>query len=63
MGDNLKLRKLKLDIIQIMNESLLPIEARRLVLSEILIETNQLAEAVIQKELSEESEEKSDGIH
>lgn len=63
MRDNLKLRKLKLDIIQIMNESLLPIEARRLVLSEILIETNQLAEAVIQKELSEESEEKSDGIH
>ena len=57
MGDNLKLRKLKMDISAILNESLLPIEAKRLILNEIIIEVNQVADAAIQKELSEESEE------
>ena len=62
MGDNFKLRKLKMDISATLNESLLPIEAKRLILNEIIIEVNQVADAAIQKELSEESEEKSDGI-
>ena len=62
MGDNFKLRKLKMDISATLNESLLPIEAKRLILNEIIIEVNQVADAAIQKELSEESEEKADGI-
>lgn len=53
MGDNLKIRKLKLDIINTLNESFLPIEVRRLVLNEILTELNQLTEEVIRKEAEE----------
>lgn len=63
MGDNLRIRKLRLDLIQILNESRLPIEIQKNTLELILCEVNQIADKQIQKEMeesakSEESEEK-----
>lgn len=63
MGDNLRIRKLRLDLIQVLNESRLPIEIQKNTLELILFEVNQIADKQIQKEMeesakAEESEEK-----
>mgnify|MGYP003291834352 CR=1 FL=1 len=63
MGDNLRIRKLRLDLIQVLNESRLPIEIQKNTLELILCEVNQIADKQIQKEMeesakAEESEEK-----
>ena len=50
MGDNLKIRTLKINLAQTLNASLLPIEAKRMVVNEILLELQQMAEAKIQEE-------------
>ena len=52
-GDNYKIRKLKIDIIMTLNESRLPVEVRRLVLKEVINETDELAEELILKEAEE----------
>lgn len=57
MGDNLKIRKLRLDITQTLNNSHLPIEVKRMIVNDILLELNQLAEAEIQKEAEELAKE------
>lgn len=58
--DNFKIRKLKIDIIMTLNESRLPLEVRRLVLGEVMKETDELAEEMILKEAEEfEKEQKA----
>lgn len=58
--DNFKIRKLKIDIIMTLNESRLPVEVRRLVLGEVMKETDELAEEMILKEAEEfEKEQKA----
>ena len=57
MGDNARIHKFRMDLKDTINEALLPIEVKRMVISEFMAELNQLATAQIQKELSE-SEEK-----
>lgn len=62
MGDNLKIRKLKTDLADVLNESLLPIEVKRMIVEDLNRELLQLANEVVEKErqalLNEESEEK-----
>ena len=62
MGDNLKIRKLKIDLADVLNESLLPIEVKRMIVEDLNRELLQLANEVVEKErqalLNEESEEK-----
>ena len=69
MGDNLKIRKLKTDLADVLNESLLPIEVKRMIVEDLNRELLQLANEVVEKErqalLNEQSEEKeseSNGI-
>ena len=62
MRDNLKIRKLKTDLADVLNESLLPIEVKRMIVEDLNRELLQLANEVVEKErqalLNEESEEK-----
>jgi len=62
MGDNLKIRKLKTDLADVLNESLLPIEVKRMIVEDLNRELLQLANEVVEKErqalLNEQSEEK-----
>ena len=62
MGDNLKIRKLKTDLADVLNESLLPIEVKRMIVEDLNRELLQLANEVVEKErqalLNEESEKK-----
>lgn len=51
MGDNLKIRTLKINLAQTLNASLLPVEAKRMVVNEVLLELQQMAEAKIQEEV------------
>ena len=69
MGDNLKIRKLKTDLADVLNESLLPIEVKRMIVEDLNRELLQLANDVVEKErqalLNEQSNEKeseSNGI-
>lgn len=69
MGDNLKIRKLKTDLADVLNESLLPIEVKRMIVEDLNRELLQLANEVVEKErqalLNEQSNEKeseSNGI-
>ena len=55
MGDNLKIRKLRLDIANVLNESHLPVEVKRMVIDDFNFELTRLAEEQIQKEMAEES--------
>ena len=55
MGDNLKIRKLRLDIANVLNESRLPVEVKRMVIDDFNFELTRLAEEQIQKEMSEET--------
>lgn len=59
MGDNLRIRKLRLDLIQVLNESRLPIEIQKNTLELILCEVNQIADKQIQKEMEESAKEES----
>ena len=59
MGDNLRIRKLRLDLIQILNESRLPIEIQKNTLELILCEVNQIADKQIQREIEESAKEES----
>lgn len=56
MGDNLRIRKLKKALTDTLNESLLPMEIKRMTLNELLIEVTQLAEQEVQKEVAQEQE-------
>ena len=69
MGDNLKIRKLKTDLADVLNESLLAIEVKRMIVDDLNRELLQLANEMVEKErqalLNEQSEEKeseSNGI-
>ena len=69
MGDTLKIRKLKTDLADVLNESLLPIEVKRMIVEDLNRELLQLANEVVEKErqalLNEQSNEKeseSNGI-
>lgn len=64
MGDNLKIRKLKADLVTILNECLLPVEVKRMIVNDIQGELTRLAEEVIAKEQEElnEKESESNGI-
>ncbi len=59
MGDNLRIRKLRLDLIQVLNESRLPIEIQKNTLELILCEVNQIADKQIQREIEESAKEES----
>lgn len=59
MGDNLRIRKLRLDLIQVLNESRLPIEIQKNTLELILYEVNQIADKQIQREIEESAKEES----
>lgn len=56
MGDNLRIRKLKKALADTLNESLLPMEVKRMTLNELLTEVTQLAEQEVQKEVAQEQE-------
>lgn len=55
MGDNLRIRKLRLDLINVLNESRLPFEVQKNTLELLLCEVNKLADQQIQRELEEEN--------
>lgn len=57
MGDNLRIQKLRDDIVNTLNEAKLPIEVERLVLKEIFEEVSQMAQITIQKEKESENEQ------
>lgn len=57
MGDNLRIQKLRDDIVNTLNEAKLPIEVERLVLKEIFEEVSQMAQMTIQKEKESENEQ------
>ena len=63
MGDNSKIYHFRKDLEETINKAPLPIEVKRMVVNDFVLQLNQLSAEQIQKELSEESEEKSDGIH
>lgn len=64
MGDNLKIRKLKVDLAEVLNKCLLPVEVKRMIVNDIQGELTRLAEEVIAKEQAElnEKESESNGI-
>lgn len=51
MGDNLRIRTLRKQIVNTLNESQLPFEVLRMVLEDILREVNGLTEEAIKKEI------------
>lgn len=55
---NLEIRNLKTNIIHLLNKSELPIEVKRLVMSEIYRELYETAEQVIRGELVAQQEQK-----
>lgn len=57
MKDNLRIRQLKIGLIKLLNDSHLPIEVVRMVLTDVLTEVSHLAEIEIQKEMEEEQKE------
>lgn len=61
MGDNLKIRKLRKDLTDVLNASLLPVEVKRMIVNDLNIELTNLAENEIQKELAEEQKESEEG--
>ena len=61
MGDNARIHNFRMDLKDTINKADLPIEVKRMVVSEFMVELDQLAQMQIQKELSE-SEDKANGI-
>lgn len=62
MGDNSRIRKLRLDIVKVLNESLLPMEVKRMTLDDLLLEVTNLADKEIEKELAEEKSKESEDV-
>lgn len=60
MGDNLKIRKLRIDLMNDLNNSALPIEVKRNILELLLVEVNKLADDMVQKEIAEEKSKESE---
>ena len=60
MGDNLKIRKLRLDLMNVLNSSSLPIEVKRNILELLMVEVNKLADDMVQKEIAEEKSKESE---
>lgn len=60
MGDNLRIRTLRKQIVNTLNESELPFEVLRLILEDVLREVNTLTEAAIQKEIEELKNKEND---
>ena len=60
MGDNLKIRKLKNDLILTLNESLLPVEVKRMIVEDINKTLTELADNEVRKEEDEMRKEKKD---
>ena len=60
MGDNLRIRKLRKDLVDVLNACYLPMEIRRMVLGDLLVEVTQLADKEIEKELAEEKSKESE---
>lgn len=61
MGDNLKIRKLRADVTDVFNQSKLPVEVKRMIAKEILVELTNLAEEFVKKEQAEQEGEQ-DGV-
>lgn len=57
MGDNLRIRKLRKDLVDVLNACYLPMEIRRMVLNDLLVEVTNLADKEIEKEIAEEQKE------
>lgn len=57
MGDNLKIHKLRKDLEDALNASFLPIEVKRMLVSELLNETTRVMQITLQKEIEEEQNE------
>ena len=62
MGDNLRIRTLRKQIVNILNESELPFEVLRMVLEEVLREVNTLTETAIKKEIEALKEGDSENV-
>lgn len=63
MGDNLKIRKLRADVTDVFNQSKLPVEVKRMIAKEVLVELTNLAEEFVKKEQAEaEQEGEQNGI-
>lgn len=64
MGDNLKIHKLRNDLQDTLNASLLPIEVKRMLVTELLNEVTRVMQIELSKELeAEQSKEgEQDGI-
>lgn len=65
MGDNLKIRKLRVDVTDVFNRSTLPPELKRMIAKEILVELTKLADEFVrneEQEMNQEKESESNGI-
>lgn len=65
MGDNLKIRKLRADVTDVFNQSTLPVEVKRMIAKEILVELTKLADEYVrneEQEMNQEKESESNGI-
>lgn len=62
MGDNLRIRKLRKDLVDVLNACYLPMEIRRMVLDDLLVEVTNLADKEIEKELAEEKSKESEDV-
>lgn len=56
MGDNLKIRLLQKNLLDVLNASDLPIEVKRICLKDLLSEATKKADELVQKEAEEEKE-------
>ena len=59
MGDNLKIHKLRNDLRDTLNASLLPIEVKRMLVTELMNEVTKVTQEILQKEL--EAEQSKEG--
>ena len=57
MGDNLRILRLKDSIIKLLNSVPIPIEAKRLIVFEILVDIEKAVDAEVKKELEQEQQE------
>ena len=60
MAANFEIKKLKSNLVTVLNQTPLPIEVKRLVLYEVYSETKQLSDMQIMKEESEVSADGND---
>ena len=60
MGDNLRIRTLRKQIVDDLNNSELPFEVIRMILEDVLREVNTLTEIAIKKEIEELKEAAND---